>query len=125
MDRYAMENLVHALVGEPRFDDLIPAYLDMAQDAVVSHLYPYDQEATWTDVPVKHHVQTCEIAAYLINRRGAEGETQHVESGVSRTYQTASIPSGFFAGMVPFVGVPICATSTETDNEFSYRDSVD
>ena len=111
-----MEQLVKTLVAEPRFDDLVSSYLDMAQSAVINHLFPYKRDAKWVDVPEKHHVATCEIAVYLINRRGAEGETQHIESGVSRTYQTASIPSGFFAGMAPFVGVPgPCEISTETD----------
>lgn len=114
-----MADAVMALVGEPRYFDLIPYYLQMAEEAVVSHLFPYREDAIWGDVPEKHHMATCQIAAYLINRRGAEGETQHIESGVSRTYEKSTIPSGFFAGMVPFVGVPKqCEILTETEDQY-------
>ena len=116
MKRTDMEKMVKDLVGEPRLDDYASTYLDIAQEAVVNHLFPYRKDATWLDVPDKHHSATCMIAAYLVNKRGAEGETQHIESGVSRTYETAAIPRGFFAGMSPFVGVPKpCETSTEID----------
>ena len=105
MTQEEMLSMVRALVGDPRFDDLAPSYLALAQGAVTQRLFPY-ADATWEDVPEKHHARTCEIAVYLVNRRGGEGETSHSESGVSRVYESAGIPSSFFAGMPPMVGVP-------------------
>ena len=97
---------IKVLVGDSRFDEYVPHYLEIAKGAVVSHLWPYDDAKTWEDVPEKHHPRTVEIAVYLVNRRGSEGETSHSESGVSRSYESAGIPKSYFAGMVPSVGVP-------------------
>ena len=101
-----MVDLIQTLVGDSRFDDLAEPYLELAKGAVVNRLFPYVQSADWIDVPEKYHHRTCEIACYLINKRGAEGETQHSENGVSRTYESANIPASMFSGMVPFVGIP-------------------
>lgn len=99
-----MAENVRPLVAE-HDRDLVPYYVSVAQGAVVSHLFPY-RDATWEDVPEKHHPRACEIAVYLVNKRGAEGETSHSENGVSRGYESAGIPRSYFEGMVPFCGVP-------------------
>lgn len=87
-------------------EDAASVFLSLAQSIVVARLYPYDESKEFDDVPTKHHMRTCEIAAYLLNKQGAEGETAHSENGVSRTYGAASVPDGYFDGMCPFVGVP-------------------
>lgn len=100
-----MAQMVTTLVDEPRFERFVETYLDLAKGAVMQHLFPY-RDAEWGDVPEKYHARTCEIAVYLVNRRGGEGETTHSESGVSRSYESAGIPASYFRGMAPFVGVP-------------------
>lgn len=101
-----MVSLIQTLVGDSRFDALAAPYLEIAKDAVMQRLFPYVPEPEWIDVPAKWHSRTCEIAVYLINKRGAEGETQHSENGVSRTYESSGIPASLLQGMAPFVGVP-------------------
>jgi hypothetical protein len=95
-----------ALVGDSRFDELVPHYLSIAKGVVLSRMWPYDGSKSWADVPEKHHAQTVEVAVYLVNRRGAEGETSHSESGVSRGYESAGVPESYLRGIVPHVGVP-------------------
>jgi len=97
---------IKALVGDSRFDAFVPHYLDIAKGVVVSHMWPFDDAKGWEDVPEKHHAQTVEIAVYLVNRRGAEGETSHSESGVSRSYESAGVPVSFLRGITSHVGVP-------------------
>lgn len=97
---------IKALVGDARFDGLASHYLSIAKGVVVSHMWPFDDSKAWSDVPEKHHAQTVEIAVYLVNRRGAEGETSHSESGVSRSYESAGVPSSYLRGITPHVGVP-------------------
>lgn len=104
-----MTATVSLLLDDPRLDKYILYYLEQAKGAVMAHLYPY-KDAQWEDVPSKHHARTCEIAVFLVNKRGAEGETAHSENGVSRSYESAGIPKSYFEGMVPFCGVP-CAVS--------------
>lgn len=96
---------VTALVADTRFDAFIPHYLEIAKSAVIERLWPY-RDAEWEEVPTKYHARACEIAVYLVNRRGAEGETSHSESGVSRSYESAGIPDSFLSGITPYVGVP-------------------
>ncbi len=100
-----MATMVTNLVDDPRFDSFVDMYLELAKGAVMQHLFPY-ADAEWDDVPKKYHARTCEIAVYLVNRRGGEGGTTHSESGVSRSYESAGVPASYFRGMAPHVGVP-------------------
>lgn len=100
---------VKTLTGSANETEL-NVYISLAESSVIGRLFPFNQNATWADVPEKHHMRTCEIAAYLYNKRGAEGEVSHSESGVSRTYESASVPASMFAGMVPFAGIPVTAS---------------
>ena len=106
MDDTQLNDTTASLIGDSPASSLADVYVELAKAAVVAHLFPYRDDASWADVPAKHHMRTCEIAAYLANKRGAEGETQHNESGIGRTYGAAAIPSGYFDGMAPFAGVP-------------------
>lgn len=101
-----MVSMVQQMVGDTRFNSLAEPYLMQAKYAVMQRLFPYVKEPEWADVPTKWHPRTCEIATYLINKRGAEGETQHTESGVVRQYESGTIPASMLQGMAPFVGVP-------------------
>lgn len=100
-----MRKAVIALVDDPRYDALIDSYLEKAKGEIVSRLFPFD-DAAWEDVPQKHHARAVDIAVYLVNRRGAEGELKHSENGVTHEYESAGVPKSFFAGLVPYVGVP-------------------
>lgn len=102
-----MISAVQSLVGDKRLEGYAEAYLQIAKSAVVGRLFPYRADAAWADVPERHHGRTVQIAVYLVNRRGSEGETSHSENGVSRAYGSADIPEGYFAGMHPAVGVPL------------------
>lgn len=71
-------------------DEIANAYLDMAAKAVVNIAFPYGDG---TEVmPEKYDEVQIEIALYLLNKRGAEGETEHSEGGTSRVYESGDIP---------------------------------
>lgn len=46
-----------------------------------------------------------EIASYLYNKQGAEGETEHNENGVDRKYESASIPESALSDISPVARV--------------------
>lgn len=54
---------------------------------------------------MKYDAVHVEIAAYMINKRGAEGEVSHSENGVSRTYEDGDIPPSLLRAITPVVGV--------------------
>lgn len=84
-------------------DDVLLTYLTIAGQKIINRAYPYDEEVT--EVPRRYGILQCEIAAYLLNKRGAEGETSHSENGISRGYESADIPDSLIGQVVPFCGV--------------------
>ncbi|MBE6784142.1 MAG: DNA-packaging protein [Ruminococcaceae bacterium] len=96
-------------------EELLLTFLDMAGDRIVNKAYPY---ATKTKpVPLKYHSLQIEIALYLYNKQGAEGETSHNENGISRSYESGSIPDSMLSCVVPFASV--ISSKKETENEMS------
>lgn len=81
-------------------DKLLKAYLEVAACAILDKLYPFDD--TEAQVPSRYAVKQCEIAQYLYNKQGAEGEVSHDENGVRRTYESGGIPSSMLKGIVPY-----------------------
>lgn len=94
------------ILADSRYDEALPTYLSAAESVVTSWLFPFDEEKEWEDVPERYHWRTCEIAAYLVAKQGAEGETRHVENGTTREWAKASVPVEMLMDMVPFAGVP-------------------
>ena len=84
-------------------DDVLMAYLTIAANKIIERRYPYDD--TVTEVPSRYCYLQCEIAAYLLNRRGAEGEVSHSENGIARTYESASVPESMLRDVTPLCGV--------------------
>ena len=94
---------LRSLVDEENNDSLLKVYLSIAKNKILNRLYPYDD--TKTDVPNKYAMLQCEIAAYLYNKRGAEGQTSHDENGIKRTYESADVPESMLKGITPHIGV--------------------
>lgn len=83
-------------------NDVLSTYLTLAKGVVLSRAYPYTEEDT---VPTKYDTVHVEIAAYMLNKRGAEGETAHSENGVSRSYEDGDIPPTLLRRILPMAGV--------------------
>lgn len=83
-------------------NDVLYTYLTLAKGVVLSRAYPYTEE---DKVPEKYDTVHVEIAAYMLNKRGAEGETAHSENGVSRSYEDGDIPPTLLRRILPMAGV--------------------
>ena len=79
-------------------DDVLNSYLKIAGQKIINRAYPYDD--TVTEVPRRYGILQCEIATYLLNKRGADGETAHSENGISRTYENADVPDSMLADVM-------------------------
>ena len=95
--------LLKAMVGSADSDDVLLAYLDIAGGKILNRAYPFGTEETV--VPSRYDFLQCEIAAYLLNKRGAEGQTGHNENGISRSYESAVVPESMLGAVTPLVGV--------------------
>ena len=95
--------LLKAMVGESDTEEVLLTYLNIAGRKILNRAYPYGTEET--DVPSRYDFLQCEIAAYLLNKRGAEGQTSHSENGISRSYESADVPESLIGAVMPFCGV--------------------
>lgn len=84
-------------------DEVLLAYLDISGRAIITKAYPFKNDVA--EVPDRYNTLQCEIATYLLNKRGAEGETSHSENGISRSYESASIPDSMLKSVIPFGAV--------------------
>lgn len=85
-------------------DDLISTYLDLAAQAILQKAYPYEEELP-DEVPDRYVEIQLEAASYLINKRGAEGESVHLENTIHRHYTDADIPTTLLRRITPYAGV--------------------
>lgn len=95
--------ILRAMVGGSDTDEVLSAYLKIAGTKILTKAFPYDD--TVEEVPKKYSTLQCEIAAYLLNKRGAEGQTSHSENGISRFYENADIPASMLRTVTPYCGV--------------------
>jgi len=103
-DSYKLTKLRLMVGANASEDDLLLMYLTDAERAILNHLYPMDEDVAHT-LPTRYESRQVEIAAYLYNKRGAEGETSHNENGISRSYENGSIPDSMLSDIIPYGSV--------------------
>lgn len=85
-------------------DKLLNILLKQSETAVLRRLYPYNHSKK--NVPERYEPKVIQIAIYLYNKRGAEGQLYHHEGSVMRGYESGHIPESMLIDIVPMVGVP-------------------
>ena len=100
-------SLLRIMVEQPNegawTDDILISYLTLAGQKIINRAYPYDD--TVTEIPRRYGYLQCDIANYLLNKRGAEGQTAHSENGINRSYESADVPESMLSEVIPHVGV--------------------
>lgn len=94
--------MLKAMTGE-KDESVLSTYLSIAGNKVLKRAYPFDN--TVTVVPDRYAYNQVEIAAYLVNKRGAEGETAHSENGISRSYEDGDVPPTLLREIVPCASI--------------------
>lgn len=84
-------------------DEVLLTYLRLAGQKIIDKAFPYRNDVV--KVPKKYEALQLEIAVYLLNKRGAEGEIVHLENGISRHYKNADVPDSMLKSVVPYCGV--------------------
>ena len=85
-------------------DAVIGMYLDSAERAILNRIYPFGGPS---ELPERYQFDQIRICVYNINKRGAEGETAHIEVGTERDFASADIPDDLLSDLVPMCGVPL------------------
>lgn len=88
--------------GDTTSDEIANAYLLAAKQAVINLAYPFGNGSE--EMPSKYDYEQIEIALYMLNRRGSEGETEHTEGGTSRTFEVADIPISLRCRITAYAG---------------------
>ena len=100
-NKVALTALMTGMNKDDKADsDVISAYLYVAGRNVMQRCYPFGIPAD-QKIPERYGTLQCEIAAYLLNKRGAEGQKSHSENGIVRVYESGGIPESFLSQITP------------------------
>lgn len=105
MDMTAKIRMLRALVDDGDSDETLTIYLMKAKELILNIVYPTERNRAEMDVPAMYEMKQIEIAEYLMNKRGAEGEIQHIENGIHRNYGSSDVPEAMIRHITPFCGV--------------------
>ena len=97
-----VDMLSRMMDGDDTERPILEVYLELAAQAILNHMYPFKDSFEGIDVPDRYVAIQLKIANYMLNKRGAEGEIQHIENGVHRNYGAADIPDSMLKDIVPF-----------------------
>lgn len=95
-------NMLKNMVGTSDPDDVLSTYLTLAGKKIIAKAYPFDSSVS--EVPKQYETLQVEIAAYMLNKRGAEGQVTHTENGIQRQYENGDVPSSMLKTVTPFCG---------------------
>ena len=85
-------------------DDTANTYLAAAEKAVINLVYPFGDVSEKT-MPERYEYEQIEIAAYMLDKRGAYGQITHSENGIQRQYENADVPYSMLKTITPYCGV--------------------
>ena len=90
--------------GDDTSDDILKVFLDLAGQKILNRMYQFKTDADYEtlEVPDKYTMVQLNIAVYLLNKRGAEGEIQHIENGIHRNYGSSDVPDAMLKDVIPF-----------------------
>lgn len=83
--------------------NLLQYLLEQAEGIVLNRRYPFGPPEGATLSPFLEQIQI-RIALELFAKMGAEGQVQHMENGVSRTYETGDVSPSLLKQIIPVCG---------------------
>lgn len=90
-------------------DGVLKVYLEIAKQKILGRMYQfsdfYEDDYEGLEIPDRYAMVQLNIAIYYLNKRGAEGEIQHIENGIHRNYGSADLPDGMLKDVIPFCKV--------------------
>lgn len=83
--------------------DLLAVLLSQAEGIILERRYPFGSPPGAVIPPQYENIQL-RIAVELYSKMGAEGQTQHDENGVKRTWESADVSQSLLRKIVPICG---------------------
>ena len=105
------ESSVRLLIGDADGEvsaDLIDQLVADAQALILNRRHPYSDDPTSEEWEPRYDSLACQVAAFMWEKMGAEGQTASRENGIYRAWHAddAYVPSGLLARVVPIAAVP-------------------
>ena len=91
-------------MSEETDETTVGYYLDNAGEIILNQLYPYDESREQIEtlaVPDRYLNLQMRMTVVLLNKRGADGESMHIENGINRHYGAAEVPAEMLREIVP------------------------
>lgn len=99
-------SMLQSMLGPEDEEDsgVLEVYLEIARQKILNRMYQFgtDEEYDGLEVPDRYISVQLNISLYLLNKRGAEGEIQHIENGIHRNYGSSDIPDALLKDVTPF-----------------------
>lgn len=95
---------LRAMVGDSDTDNVLSTFLTLAGNKILTKAYPYE-DISEKEVPTQYEYLQVEIAAYMLDKRGAYGQITHSENGIQRQYENADVPYSMLKTITPYCGV--------------------
>jgi len=84
---------------------ILETFLELAGQAILNRMYQFQEPQDDAQVPDKYVAIQLKVACYMLNKRGAEGEVQHIENGIHRNYGSSDIPDSMLKDITPYARV--------------------
>ena len=88
--------------GDEEDRGILEAYLELAGQKILNRMYPYKTDYTGLEVPDRYAMIQLNICVYMLGKRGAEGEIQHIENGIHRNWGSSDIPDAMLKDVYPY-----------------------
>ena len=93
-----------ALISPDTADEVILSQLiTLSEGIVLNRRYPFGPPAG-AKVPTQYEHVQLQIALELFAKRGAEGQIEHDENGISRKYESSSVSDSLLRRITPLMG---------------------
>ena len=90
------------LMTDETSTEVLSAYLNLAKQIIFEKAFPFGNYPE--KMPSQWDGSHIELTTYMINKQGAEGETVHLENGVSRHWIDGGV-NAILRRIVPYAGV--------------------
>ena len=88
--------------GDDEDSGVLEVFLELAAQKILNRVYPFKESYEGIEVPDKYVMLQLKISCYMLGKRGAEGQIQHIENGIHRNYGDADVPESMLSDIVPF-----------------------
>ena len=98
-----IERLAVLISPDTASNELLLSLLDIAEGIILNRRYPFGAPEGVTLSPLHQQIQL-RIAVELFGKMGAEGQTDHDENGIKRTWEAGDVSPSLLKTIVPVCG---------------------